>query len=55
VASTAAGATTVNLRSTADLLPGTEIIIGGERRTVNLPMYSAEGCDARREAHFYCV
>ena len=34
VAPAAAGATTVNLRSTADLSPGTEIIIGGERRTV---------------------
>jgi hypothetical protein len=30
----AAGATTVNLRSTADLSPGAEIVVGGESRTV---------------------
>ena len=74
-----------SISAATDLSPGTEIIIGGERRTVksagtaataptkvfinvstgpwldfpagtpNLPVHSAEGCDARREAHFYRV
>ena len=34
VAGAAAGATTVNLRSTAGLVPGAEIVIGGESRIV---------------------
>jgi len=34
VAPAAAGATTINLRSTTNLSPGTEIVIGDERRTV---------------------